>query len=93
MRRLMRTTTGCSSRRASGASMPIPRIRTCQASICVRGSACGEGLFMNFVSFIQNSDGTPLYENAVQYAILKKEWDQLAKPTINNTVENGLMEA
>lgn len=48
---------------------------------------------MNFVSFIQNSDGTPLYENAVQYAILKKEWDQLAKPTINNTVENGLVEA
>ena len=48
---------------------------------------------MNFVSFIQNSDGTPLYENAVQYAILKKEWDQLAKPTFKNTSENGLMEA
>lgn len=93
MRRLMRTTTGCSSRRASGASMPIPRIRTCQASICVRGSACGEGLFMDFVSFIKNSDGTPLYENTVQYAVLKKEWERLAKPTFKNTSENGLMEA
>ena len=26
-------------------------------------------------SFINNPDGTPLYENTVQYAILKKEWN------------------
>ena len=25
-------------------------------------------------SFINNPDGTPLYENTMQYAILKKEW-------------------
>ncbi len=33
-----------------------------------------EGLFREFVSFVNNPDGTPLYENTYQYAILKKEW-------------------
>ena len=70
--------------------MPIPMIRTCQASICVSGSACGKRLFMEFVSFVKNSDGTPLYENTVKYAILKKEWERLAKPTFRNADENGL---
>ena len=35
-----------------------------------------EGLFLEFISFVNNSDGTPRYENTVQYAILKKEWDR-----------------
>ena len=34
-----------------------------------------EGLYLEFVSFVNNPDGTPLYENTMQYAILKKEWD------------------
>ncbi len=34
-----------------------------------------EGLFLDFISFVNNPDGTPLYENTCQYAILKKEWD------------------
>ena len=33
-----------------------------------------EGIFKEFVSFVNNPDGTPLYENTMQYAILKKEW-------------------
>lgn len=33
-----------------------------------------EGLFKEFISFIRNPDGTPLYENTLQYAILRKEW-------------------
>lgn len=33
-----------------------------------------EGLFMEFVSFVNNEDGSPHYENTMQYAILKKEW-------------------
>ena len=33
-----------------------------------------EGLFKEFVSFVNNPDGTPCYENTLQYAILKKEW-------------------
>ena len=35
-----------------------------------------EGLFLEFISFVNNPDGTPRYENIVQYAILKKEWDR-----------------
>ena len=37
-------------------------------------------------------NGTPLHENTVQYAILKKEWERLAKPTFKNADENGPME-
>lgn len=36
-----------------------------------------EGLFVEFVSFVNNPDGTPRYENTMQFAILKKEWNQL----------------
>jgi hypothetical protein len=36
---------------------------------------CREGLLMECATFINNPDGTPLYENTFQYAILKKEWD------------------
>jgi len=36
-----------------------------------------EGLFVEFISFINNPDGTPLYENTYQYAVLKKEWKTL----------------
>lgn len=42
--------------------------------LCERLGMRREGLFMEFVSFINNPDGTPLYENTVQYAILKREW-------------------
>ncbi len=34
-----------------------------------------EDFFKEFVSFVNNPDGTPHYENTYQYAILKKEWD------------------
>ena len=33
-----------------------------------------EGLFRAFVSFVNDADGTPVYENTFQYAILKEEW-------------------
>lgn len=33
-----------------------------------------EGTFKEFISFVNNPDGTPHYENTVQYAVLKKEW-------------------
>ncbi len=35
-----------------------------------------EGEFKEFVSFVNNPDGTPLYENTWQYAILKSEWQK-----------------
>lgn len=42
--------------------------------LCERLGMRREGLFREFVSFINNPDGSPLYENTMQYAILKKEW-------------------
>ena len=33
-----------------------------------------EGFFQEFVSFVQDDHGNPIYENTLQYAILKKEW-------------------
>lgn len=42
--------------------------------LCEKLGMRREGLFIEFVSFINNPDGTPLYENTIQYAILKKEW-------------------
>ena len=42
--------------------------------LCEKLGMRREGVFKEFVSFVNNPDGTPLYENTVQYAILKKEW-------------------
>ena len=44
--------------------------------LCEKLGMRREGVFMEFVSFVKNADGTPLYENTVQYAILKKEWEK-----------------
>lgn len=42
--------------------------------LCEKLGMRKEGLFKEFISFINNPDGTPRFENTVQYAILKKEW-------------------
>ena len=42
--------------------------------LCEKLGMRREGLFQEFVSFVNNPDGSPRYENTVQYAILKKEW-------------------
>jgi len=44
--------------------------------LCEKLGMRKEGVFKEFVSFINNEDGTPKYENTIQYAILKKEWKQ-----------------
>jgi RimJ/RimL family protein N-acetyltransferase len=44
--------------------------------LCEKLGMRREGLFLEFVSFVNNADGTPLYENTIQYAILRKEWDK-----------------
>ncbi len=33
-----------------------------------------EGMFIEFVSFTNDDAGNPIYENTIQYAILKREW-------------------
>lgn len=43
--------------------------------LCEKLGMRKEGLFLEFVSFVKNPDGTPHYENTYQYAILKKEWN------------------
>jgi len=42
--------------------------------LCERLGMRREGLYLEFVSFVNNPDGTPRYENTMEYAILKKEW-------------------
>ncbi|GAA0316187.1 GNAT family N-acetyltransferase [Psychrobacter aestuarii] len=42
--------------------------------LCERLGMRKEGHFVEFISFIKNADGTPKYEDTLQYAILKKEW-------------------
>ena len=37
------------------------------------GMRC-EGKFLEFVSFVNDEEGKPIYENTMQWAILKKEW-------------------
>lgn len=42
--------------------------------LCEKLGMRKEGVFQEFVSFVNNPDGTPRYENTCQYAILKREW-------------------
>lgn len=43
--------------------------------LCEKLGMRREGLFMEFIAFVNGPDGAPRYENTVQYAILRKEWD------------------
>ncbi len=38
-----------------------------------------EGFYKEFVSFVNDADGNPVYENTYEYAILNKEWKMLDK--------------
>ncbi|WP_026670286.1 GNAT family N-acetyltransferase [Butyrivibrio sp. AE3006] len=44
--------------------------------LCEKLGMRQEGLFKEFICFVNNPDGTPHYENTYQYAILKKEWGE-----------------
>lgn len=54
------------------ASMKLHSLEEARAEV----NQSREGVFLEFISFVKNLDGSPRYENTVQYAILKKEWDQ-----------------
>ena len=47
---------------------------TASQHLCEKLGMRREGLFLEFISFVNNPDGTPRYENTYQYAILRKEW-------------------
>ncbi|WLE61819.1 GNAT family N-acetyltransferase [Burkholderia plantarii] len=44
--------------------------------LCEKLNMRREGVFMEFVSFKNDRFGTPIYENTMQYAILRKEWSR-----------------
>ena len=43
--------------------------------LCQKLGMRQEGLFREFVTFVNDENGDPIYENTIQWAILKKEWD------------------
>ncbi|WP_041797848.1 GNAT family N-acetyltransferase [Rhodopseudomonas palustris] len=44
--------------------------------LCKRLGMRQEGLFKEYVTFKADSKGVPIYENTMQFAILRKEWEQ-----------------
>ena len=44
--------------------------------LCERLGMRREGLFEEFVTFINDENGNPIYENTYQFAILKREWEK-----------------
>lgn len=42
--------------------------------LCEKLGMRAEGLFLEFISFRNDSQGQPVYENTMQYAILRKKW-------------------
>jgi len=42
--------------------------------LCEKLGMRQEGVFKEFVSFRSAGDGTPIYENTMQYALLRREW-------------------
>lgn len=49
---------------------------TSSQKLCEKLGMRREGLFREFVTFVNDADGNPIYENTYQYAILKREWEQ-----------------
>ena len=47
--------------------------------LCEKLGMRREGLYMEFISFVNDENGNPIYENTCEYAILKKEWQNNAK--------------
>ena len=44
--------------------------------LCEKLGMRKEGFYLEFVSFVNDKNGNPIYENTFEYAILKKEWEQ-----------------
>ena len=42
--------------------------------LCEKLGLRREGLLRAFVSFVDDADGNPVYEDTIQYAVLKEEW-------------------
>lgn len=55
---------------------------SCQ-HLCEKLGMRREGMFVEFVTFVNDTEGKPIYENTIQYAILKREWKGW-KPKLNS---------
>lgn len=42
--------------------------------LCEKLGMRREGFYLEFISFVNDENGNPIYENTYEYAILKKEW-------------------
>ena len=42
--------------------------------LCEKLGMRREGFYVEFISFVNDENGDPIYENTYEYAILKKEW-------------------
>ena len=47
--------------------------------LCEKLGMRREGLYLEFISFVNDENGNPIYENTYEYAILKREWEGMAK--------------
>lgn len=47
---------------------------TASRRLCEKLGMRQEGLFKEFISFRNDEDGAPIYENTMQYALLRHEW-------------------
>lgn len=45
--------------------------------LCERLGMRREGLFLDYISFRNDDAGRPIYENTMQYALLRREWNSL----------------
>lgn len=50
---------------------------TSSQRLCEKLGMREEGLFREYVTFQNDEAGNPIYENTMQYAILRHEWDQI----------------
>ena len=48
---------------------------TASQKLCERLGMRREGFYLEFISFVNDENGNPIYENTYEYAILKKEWE------------------
>lgn len=55
--------------------------------LCEKLGMRREGVFVEFVSFTRDDAGNPIYENTIQYAILRREWMSQRPPQHRGEVD------
>ncbi|WP_343591848.1 GNAT family protein [Paracidovorax wautersii] len=53
---------------------------TASRRLCEKLGMRPEGLFLEYISFQNDEHGAPVYENTMQYALLRKEWRRTPQP-------------